>query len=146
MPRWPTRTTEERFWEKVDQSGDCWMWLASKYPSGYGAFWTDRCHAAHRIAYEYSVGPIPDGLFLDHTCRNRGCVNPAHLRVVTNQQNMQNRGGAQKNSKGGVRGVSWNKSKRKWEVRVEHGDEVYYRTFRTIEEAEAAAIAKRIDP
>lgn len=81
----------DRFWAKVDRRGDdeCWPWLASTM-EGYGyfderPFGTGR---AHRIAYMLLVGPIPAGLSLDHLCRNRGCVNPAHLEPVTWQVNL----------------------------------------------------------
>lgn len=80
----------ERFWPKVmlGESG-CWLWTASVSTAGYGQFWTGRrIAAAHRIAYEEFVGPIPEGLQLDHLCRNRGCVNPAHLEPVTCRENL----------------------------------------------------------
>jgi hypothetical protein len=80
---------DERFWSKVDQTGDCWLWTAATTSSGYGSYWVtpDRSTVAHRLSYEALVGPVPDGLFLDHTCRVRACVNPAHLEPVTNAEN-----------------------------------------------------------
>lgn len=84
--------TSERFWSKVDTGGRCWIWLASVSPSGYGKFRLSdprRLVAAHRFAYELEVGPIPEGLDLDHLCRNRGCVNPAHLEPVTRSENVR---------------------------------------------------------
>lgn len=87
-PKKPVLTEEERFWSKVAKSDGCWEWIGAKYPAGYGAFtrkvngkW--RVYYAHRAAYEYLVGSIPTGLTLDHLCRNRPCVNPAHLEPVT---------------------------------------------------------------
>ena len=84
----------ERFWPKVDPdpNGGCWEWTASKL-RGYGQFGTYRdgraqTHRAHRFAYELLVGPIPDGLTLDHLCRNRGCVYPGHLEPATNAENV----------------------------------------------------------
>jgi hypothetical protein len=85
----------ERFWSKVDQRGECWEWTASRSDGGYGTFFcrhlpggTARPAHAHRIAYELSVGPVPNALTLDHLCRNRGCVNPAHLEPVTRGENV----------------------------------------------------------
>jgi hypothetical protein len=81
-------TLADRFWEKVDRTGDCWLWTASLQPSGYGQFRVPGgVLLAHRVAYELLVGAIPDGLFIDHLCRVRNCVNPAHLEPVTNQEN-----------------------------------------------------------
>lgn len=75
------RPVEERFWEKVDRIGEdqCWLWKASQYKSGYGQFANE---PAHRIAYKLASGPIGEGLEIDHLCRNKLCVNPAHLEAV----------------------------------------------------------------
>lgn len=81
------RPLEERFWERVDKNAPngCWVWVAGKIPAGYGSLGGVR---AHRFAYELLVGPIPAGLELDHLCRNRACVNPAHLEPVTHHENI----------------------------------------------------------
>lgn len=79
----------ERFWSKVDQSGDCWIWLGGKSSSGYGAFapaFKER-YVAHRFSYELVVGPIPANCDMDHLCRNPPCVNPAHLEPVSHAEN-----------------------------------------------------------
>lgn len=78
----------DRFWVKVNKSDGCWEWTAHRHVSGYGMINIDRVpRYAHRVAYEMLRGEIPDGLQLDHLCRNRGCVNPDHLEPVTNREN-----------------------------------------------------------
>ena len=80
---------EERFWPKVDKSGECWIWTAHQYGRGYGGFRIDgRQEYAHRVAYRLVIGPIPDDLQLDHLCRNRRCVRPDHLEAVTVRENL----------------------------------------------------------
>ncbi len=79
---------EWRFFVKVGGRGgldDCWPWEGFVLDSGYGSFQVtpDRRVNAHRWAYEYLVAAIPEGLHLDHLCRNRACVNPWHLEPVT---------------------------------------------------------------
>jgi hypothetical protein len=69
---------------------DCWIWTAAKDRDGYGVFYPCKVYrAAHRYSYEYHVAPIPDGLELDHLCRVRACVNPAHLEPVDPLTNKQ---------------------------------------------------------
>jgi len=81
---------ERRFWSHVDKSGDCWLWTASTNGVGYGYIYgpDGKLVGAHRLAYELTVGPIPDGLHLDHLCRVTLCVNPAHLEPVTPRVNI----------------------------------------------------------
>ena len=73
----------------VDENG-CWRWQLYLMPTeGYGRIAVgDRTLMAHRVSYETFVGPIPDGLHLDHLCRVRDCVNPQHLEPVTCQENI----------------------------------------------------------
>lgn len=78
-----------QFWPKVDASGICWEWQGLLRPDGYGSLTVAKCtKVAHRYAYELLVGPIPKGKTLDHLCRNRKCVNPDHLEVVTRGENV----------------------------------------------------------
>ena len=86
----------EVFWRYVDKtSGDCWFWTGAKC-RGYGRFSISQKPTvvvpAHRYAYEQVVGPIPDGLTIDHLCRNKACVNPAHLEPVTMRVNVLRNG------------------------------------------------------
>lgn len=84
----------ERWVSKVDTSGDCHLWVASKKPAGYGQItFKDRPRYAHRVAWIAKNGEVPEGAELDHICRNRGCVNPDHLRAVSHMENMQNQPG-----------------------------------------------------
>lgn len=81
----------DRFWEKVDASGDCWIWTGAKDQHGYGRIGLgtreDGIAAAHRVAYELLIGPIPAGLTIDHLCINPPCVNPDHLEAVSMEEN-----------------------------------------------------------
>lgn len=77
------------FWSRVDQSDGCWEWTGSRNQKGYGqATLNGRRTGAHRVAWLRSGRTIPDGLQLDHLCRNRACVNPDHLEVVDNRTNV----------------------------------------------------------
>lgn len=79
----------ERFWAKVEKTEACWLWSASRNQDGYGLFSIEGRHnVAHRVAYEWLIGPIPTGLQLDHLCRVRNCVNPEHLEPVTCRENV----------------------------------------------------------
>lgn len=74
----------------VTNSNGCWEWVGSRSTGGYGRVgWGNRRVQAHRVIYEVLVGSIPQGLQLDHLCRNRGCVNPAHLEPVTQSENQR---------------------------------------------------------
>ena len=80
----------ERFSESYFIENDCWSWNNTVSMYGYGRFWEDGTeHLAHRWSYEHHFGPIPEGLELDHLCRNRKCVNPEHLEPVTSKENRE---------------------------------------------------------
>ncbi len=86
----------DSFWDRVEQPGSdaCWPWRSYLNHSGYGTFAVKqedgryRKHLAHRLAYEALVGPITEGLVIDHLCRNRSCCNPKHMEPVTIGENV----------------------------------------------------------
>jgi hypothetical protein len=91
LSKYVRRPLEERFWEKVivGEGSECWPWIASRHPGGYGMFRVgNRPHHAHVVAYNLAVGPVPEGLQIDHLCRVRHCVNPTHLEAVTQRVNI----------------------------------------------------------
>lgn len=86
----PQVSTFPRFWSKVSigAPNDCWLWIAQISLGGYGVFWFEnRGQSAHRVVYKLLIGPIPEGLSIDHLCRVRRCVNPHHLEPVTQKEN-----------------------------------------------------------
>lgn len=105
-----------RFWTKVTRTpGGCWWWTGAKIRhSGYGRIYSGGDPAeptvmyAHRFAYKHLIGPIPQGLVLDHLCRNASCVNPLHLQPVTNRENVVR--GSARAAKVGLRTCPWGHS------------------------------------
>ena len=136
--------TLQRFWAKVDKSGECWLWTAAKYPTGYGSFSIGgrpprgRVHYAHRVSYVIAHGQIEEGLVIDHICRNRSCVNPNHLRQVTRKQNNEHRDSP-------FRGTTFNKRRGKWIAQVCNDyRQMTVGAFDTQEEAAEAARQARL--
>lgn len=85
------RDPEKRFWAKVEKTDTCWLFTGALDKDGYGKFHTVvplSPRMAHRYAYELLVGPIEEAMQIDHLCRVKACVNPAHLEPVTQQENM----------------------------------------------------------
>jgi hypothetical protein len=73
----------------VTRETGCWAWIGAA-TACYGTFWIDTKYVpAYRAGYELLVGPIPDGLELDHLCKNPNCVRPDHLEPVTHRENVR---------------------------------------------------------
>lgn len=82
---------EERFWSYVNKTDGCWEWTSAIDTYGYGVFQLARPKRqtvkAHRISYGLLVSKVPDDMTIDHLCKNKKCVNPSHLEVVTASEN-----------------------------------------------------------
>lgn len=141
----PKPSLQERFWQRVQKTDDCWLWLGGADGHGYGQFYIGdgKTVLAHRYAYEQCRGAAP--ALLDHrpTCP-RLCVRPDHVRSATAKQNQENRIGPQYNSRSGVRGVYPHSDGVGWVAQVGHrGRRIYVGWFRELADAETAVIAKR---
>lgn len=125
----------ERYEQSVDKGEDCWEWTGRKDARGYGVFFADgKEQRAHRHALALEGIAVPAGMVVDHLCHTPSCVRPAHLRVVTQQQNAHNIDGLPRSNTSGYRGVSRNGSG--WIARVRlHGSLRTLGTYRTAEEA-----------
>jgi hypothetical protein len=89
--------TEQRFMSKIKKTDTCWYWTAAKTKAGYGMYSIKhKLIYAHRYSYQMFVGELVANMELDHTCRNRDCVNPNHLEQVSHKENI-------------MRGEAWNK-------------------------------------
>lgn len=82
-------TTEERFWSRVQKTDSCWIWTGGRFKDGYGGFrYKGKAHRAHRVSYEMAYGFLPPEMDLLHQCDTPLCVNPEHLKLGTQTENM----------------------------------------------------------
>jgi hypothetical protein len=80
----------ERFWSKVNKTDNCWIWTGCLNEHGYGQFrFNGKTSKAHRVSYILSFGKIDNNLVIDHLCKNTKCVNPEHLELVTQGENVR---------------------------------------------------------
>lgn len=138
------RDAESAFNAFAGTGDGCQVWTGWLSPGGYGKFKTDgKSTFAHRYAWERANGPIPDGMVIDHACRNPPCVNVGHLRLATQTENTRNISGPKSNNKhSGVRNVG--KMNDRWRVRITKDGTVHQLgCYDTIEEASAVAEAGR---
>lgn len=136
--------SDKRFWAKVAKGPGCWHWVGAPTAQGYGLIrYGGKYRTAHRVSYEINVAPLPDGMQIDHACRNRMCVNPDHLRVVTDGENKQNLV-ARSNSKSGIRGVTYYPKRGKWLAMASKDGETNYLGWHlTADSAERAVTSWR---
>ena len=134
----------KRFWSKAEKIGECLVWKSAKVKSKnleYVYFhFNGAAVRANRFAYAIAHGECPTNLQIDHICHNTLCVNPDHLQAVTRRENCENLSGAHRDSKTGIRGVSFHTQRKKWVVTVRGK---YYGLFSDIHEAEKRAIEVR---
>ena len=139
-----TKSPEESLALRTVREGDCIIWTGAKSGHGYGKIYlngTTKTYV-HRYVWERDNGPIPAGMEIDHTCWNRSCVNPDHLRLTTHKQNGENAPGPRNTNLSGHRGVSRNRQGR-WYVRVHHNGKCHYGGVHdTLEEA--AEVARQL--
>jgi len=143
----PRIPIEDRFWAKVDKSGDCWEWTGARSSYGYGLFSLGNRKGtnAHRAAYKLTHGDIDPNMYVDHICRNRGCVRPEHLRLVTPGQNVEHQNG-HRDSRSGHRGVAWHQGSQKWRVTATKNGKTHFGgAFNDLEKAAEAARLLRLE-
>ena len=88
----PRKTPEQRFWEKIEKTDNCWLWSGWRDRDGYGKISiSGTTRKAHRVSYELHFGSIPDGMHVLHKCDTPACVCPAHLFLGTHADNMRDR-------------------------------------------------------
>mgnify|MGYP001761453403 FL=1 len=145
------RNEAERLAAHTERRGECLVWTGDLNEHGYGRIVSGgRKMRVHRYVYQEANGPIPGGMEVDHTCHNRACVELSHLRLVTRKQNLENLSGAREFSATGVRGVyplrRNGRDTGRFVAEVKNSGRRYHLgVFPTIEEADRAVVAKRLE-
>lgn len=136
---------EEAFAARTEWQGDCLIWTGANDGNGYGVLRVNGERTrAHRFAWERAYGSIPEGMFVDHTCHKKPCVNVEHLRLATRPENGSNRAGPSAGNATGVRNVRWREQIQKYEVQIgKHGKKHYFGYFADLDDAAAAAALAR---
>lgn len=138
-----------QFWAyvKPDPETGCLLWQPAPMKVGYGRVSVDgRRRYAHRVAWEIENGPIPPRALIDHLCHVKICVNVKHMRLATRKENAENLSGLTSMNTSGYRGVTFCKQTKRWRAQIMHHKKmVNIGRFDTIEEAAAAAAAKRAE-
>ena len=128
---------EDRFWVSVEKTDGCWNWTSGTDTGGYSKLVVDgRNMSGHRYSFRLHGGVVPKGMFLDHICHNRRCVNPAHLRIASRQQNNAH-AKIRKDNTTGFKGVT--KERGRFRAQIKFNKRLYYLgSYRTAEEAAMA--------
>lgn len=110
-------TDAARFRSKVAVGDGCWLWTGARFAGGYGGFSTRFGFiGAHRVAFALAGNVVPAGKVLDHICMNKACVNPAHLRIASPQQNGCYKPPTRGSSR--YKGVSWHRRGGRWQASI----------------------------
>lgn len=130
-----------QYWSTPVTETGCILWFGSTEGSGYGSLNVDgEMRKAHRLAWEQVNGRIPEGMYVDHRCGVRSCVNPDHLRLATPSQNVAHSIKIRSDNKSGRRGVHWNARLGYWAVWVAGRS---FGMYADIEDAARVASEKR---
>lgn len=131
---------------RIERADGCWGWTGYYDMHGYAKLRRGKQNLViHRWMYERHVGPLVDGLVIDHACGNTRCVNPDHLRQVSIKQNVEHfTAPLRSHNTSGYRGVTFHKPSGLWMARVKSGDQSHASYHRTAEEAAAAAQEARL--